>query len=337
MMIEEKRLREILAKFKKIPQVLVLGDIGIDKYTYGDVKRISPEAPVPVVEVSREWSKLGLAANVSDNLLSMGVNSTICGVIGEDKNADLVEDLLENNGLSTWGLIRINDRKTTFKERVVTRAQQICRVDYESKEPIPESTFDSIIDRVKEFSNNHSALIIEDYGKGVINEKLVQDSMAMFKEQGKLVSVDPSRWTPAQYYKGVDLLKPNLTEAVVLVQSLGYRNESDLGRIASILLDKLNLNKLVITLGSEGMALFEKDYAEVKVIPTYSREVFDVSGAGDTAISSICLALSSGASLEESAWIGNLAGGVVVGKKGTATVTTEEIIHQYHRIQEFSS
>jgi rfaE bifunctional protein kinase chain/domain len=333
-MIAENRVKEILTSYQNNDPILVIGDLGVDKYTYGDVKRISPEAPVPIIEVTREWNKLGLAANVSDNLLSMGVKSTICGVVGEDTNADELESLLENAGLSTWGVIRDQNRKTTFKERIVTKSQQICRVDYETKDAMNQEIASRVETRVQEFVANHSAVIIEDYGKGLLSEELIQNTRDIFQAREKIVCVDPSRWTPASFYKGVDLLKPNLAEAIYLVQGLGYQNETDLGTIAEILTDKLSIGSVAITLGPEGMAIYTPDYKEVKIIPTYTREVFDVSGAGDTAIASICTSLVTGATLEEAAWIGNLAGGVVVSKKGTATVTRDEINQQYYRMKE---
>lgn len=324
-MINQKKFSDIISKFSSISPILVIGDVGVDKYTKGRVNRISPEAPVPIVEVYEEWNKLGLAANVSDNLQSLGVKSTLCGVIGDDTNADALENLVEEVGLSTWGLVRDAKRMTTFKERVVTNIQQICRVDYETKEPIAIQTQERILKRVSEFLEMHSAVILEDYGKGFFTKKLTQDLIALSHDMGKFVAVDPSRTTPPEFYKGVDLLKPNQVESEMMAHALGY---SDTGteQIAKILIDKLSLKKLIITLGSEGMAIFdEKENFKMKTIPTLAREVFDVSGAGDTAISTIIASIASGASLEEAAWIGNCASGVVVGKKGTALVNVNEL------------
>ena len=164
-MINEKRFEEILSQFQSLNPVMVVGDVGVDKYTYGEVRRISPEAPVPVLEVSKEWHKLGLAANVTDNLQSLGVASTLCGIIGDDNMGNTFEHLLEEHRLKTWGLVRVSNRSTILKERVITNTQQICRIDYESKENIDEETKSKLLSRTKSLNNNHSALIIEDYGR----------------------------------------------------------------------------------------------------------------------------------------------------------------------------
>lgn len=333
-MINEQRFENILSNFKKIDPILVVGDVGVDKYTYGHVTRISPEAPVPVLEVSREWMKLGLAANVSDNLQSLEVKSTLCGVIGDDSNGNLFESLLEESQLLTWGIIRDSERMTTFKERVVTEVQQVCRVDYETKGPICNDTYYRLKDRFDEFSSSHSAIILEDYGKGLFRKNVVEYIIEKAKESKKLLAVDPSRTTPPQYYKGANLLKPNKAEAQLMVEGLGYHKVSEVEELARILVDKLQLEKIIITLGPEGMGLIDtQNGGDFTRIPTVANEVFDVSGAGDTAISTIVSALACGATLEEAAWIGNCAAGVVVGKKGTALVSQGELITYFDRLK----
>lgn len=324
-MIANDRFESILKQFETLKPLLIIGDIGVDKYTKGAVKRISPEAPVPVVEVYEEWNKLGLAANVSDNLQSLGVNSTLCGIIGNDANGNCLENLLEERGLSTWGVVRCPERMTTFKERVVTDVQQVCRVDYETRTDLAQETFERFSGRVSEFVESHSAVVLEDYGKGLLNEKSLPQIINLFKKNNLFISVDPSRTTNPIHYKGAHLLKPNRLESELMVKQLGY-NESRVDKIAEILFDKLELEKIIITLGAEGMAIFDsKEDKELHIIPTVAREVFDVSGAGDTAISAIASSLACGASLTEAAWIGNCASGVVVGKKGTALVNQTEL------------
>jgi rfaE bifunctional protein kinase chain/domain len=325
-MIKQDRFEKIINEFKNINPILVIGDVGVDKYSHGVVNRISPEAPVPVLEVDKEWMKLGLAANVSDNLQSLGVKSTLCGVIGDDKNADTLEELLEDSGLKTWGLVRDNTRMTTFKERVVTEIQQICRIDYETKEPICNDTYFRLKDRFNEFKDVHSSIIIEDYGKGLFTQTVLEFLISEAKEMGKIVAVDPARTTPPNWYAGATLLKPNQVESELMVKALGYTKKTSVEERAKILIDKLDLEKIIITLGAHGMAMIDtKLDGKFHKIPTVAKEVFDVSGAGDTAISAISAAISSGATLEEAAWIGNCASGVVVGKTGTALVTTEEL------------
>ena len=331
-LISLKRFTEITEKFSSLAPIIVVGDVGIDKYTFGEVKKISPEAPVPVLEVTKEWLKLGLAANISHNLTTLEVQSTLCGVVGEDNNANVFDTLLEDEKLNTWGIVRTNSRPTIFKERVTTNTQQICRIDYESSEYINEETEKKLLARLGEFSKSHSAVIIEDYAKGTLTQNVIAKMIEQFKAENKLVAVDPGRLTPPLFYKGANLLKPNLTEARAMVESLGYK-EKKLETMAQILVDKLALDMLVITLGPDGMALLDvKKHSELTIIPTVANEVFDVSGAGDTAISALTASLLAGASLEEAAWIGNCASGVVVAKKGTATVNLTELHYFYDQL-----
>jgi D-glycero-beta-D-manno-heptose-7-phosphate kinase len=326
MILTQEKFDSIVTQFPSIRPILVVGDLGVDKYTFGEVKRISPEAPVPVLEVSKEWNKLGLAANVSDNLKSLEVASSLCGVIGNDARANLVEHLLEERGLKTWGLVRDPSRHTTYKERVTTATQQICRVDYETKDAIDEEVGRRVLSRILEFSETHGAVIIEDYGKGLFSEALCQKIITAYKEKGLLVTVDPSRSTPPHWYRGASLLKPNRQESHMMVEALGYFKERKLETIAQILIEKLELEKLIITLGPDGMAMLDtKQGGKLRIIPTAANEVFDVSGAGDTAIAAITSALLTGADLEEAAWVGNCAAGVVVRKRGTALCTLEEL------------
>lgn len=330
MKLTPENFEKIVFNFQSLKPILVVGDLGIDKYTFGEVKRISPEAPVPVLEVQKEWNKLGLAANVSDNLKSLEVPSTLCGVIGDDSRANLMEHLLEERGLKTWGLIRDPSRHTTYKERVTTATQQICRVDYETKDFVNDEVMKRVSTRINEFSTNHSGVIIEDYGKGLFSENLCQRIINDFKDKNLLVAVDPSRSTPPMWYKGATLLKPNRLESHMMVEALGHFKERKLENIAEILIDKLQLEKIIITLGADGMAMMDtKLDGQLKIIPTAANEVFDVSGAGDTAIAAISSALISGASLEEAAWIGNCAAGVVVRKRGTALCSKQELRDYY--------
>jgi D-glycero-beta-D-manno-heptose-7-phosphate kinase len=324
----KKRYEEILTGLDQAVAPFILGDVGVDKYTYGEVSRISPEAPVPIVEVKREWFKLGLAANVSDNLKSLGIDSTLCGIIGEDKNASLIESLLEEKQLKIWGLIRAEGRPTTLKERVTTRTQQICRVDYENKEPLDDNLKLKVCDRIEKVGEGLGSAIIQDYNKGLIDEEMVSVIKKKFQSQGKLVLADPSREAHPKTYQGVDLLKPNRVEAYLLTESLGHRTKN-LDEMTKILIEELELKHLVVTLGAEGMALRSVGDSSASIIPTVANEVYDVSGAGDTVIATLTAALTTGASLEEAAWLGNCAAGVVVGKMGTATVTRKELLNFY--------
>lgn len=333
MILTQDKFQKIISAFSTLKPILVVGDLGIDKYTFGEVKRISPEAPVPVLEVSKEWNKLGLAANVSDNLKSLEIASTLCGIVGEDSRANLVESLLEERGLNTWGLVRDKSRMTTYKERVTTSTQQICRVDYETKDQIDEEVTKRIGNRIQEFSDSHSGVIIEDYGKGLFSEALCQRIISTYKEKNLLVAVDPSRSTPPLWYKGATLFKPNRLEAHIIVEAMGYFKERNLETIAKILVEKLALEKVIITLGADGMAMLDtKGDGKIHIIPTAANEVFDVSGAGDTAIAAITGSLLTGASLEEAAWVGNCAAGVVVKKRGTALCSKTELNEYFQNL-----
>ncbi len=330
-LITPERFNTITSNLSSIKPILVVGDVGVDKYTSGVVNRISPEAPVPLLEVQKEWQKLGLSANVSENLKTLGVESTLCGVMGDDTNANVLEDLLEEAGLSTWGVVRCDERPTVFKERIVTDSQQICRIDYESKKPISEDVQKRLLSRINELKENHGALILEDYSKGVLTESLISHLVSEFKERKNLIAVDPSRTTPPSYYKGVSLLKPNHIEAKLMVNLLGYTGEMQVEDLANILVDKLELEKIIITLGPRGMAMLDTlGDGKLHMIPTVANEVYDVSGAGDTTISLLVACLEAGASLEEAAWIANCGAGVVVGKVGTATVNLEELQNYYN-------
>jgi rfaE bifunctional protein kinase chain/domain len=334
MILTQDKFQSIIDSFSKLSPILVVGDLGIDKYTYGEVRRISPEAPVPVLEVSKEWNKLGLAANVSDNLKSLMVASTLCGVIGEDSRAGLVEDLLEERGLNTWGLVRDKNRMTTFKERVTTSTQQICRVDYETKDQVDDETLKRVTARIQEFSQTHSGVIIEDYGKGLFSEELCQRIISIYKEKNLMIAVDPSRSSPPSWYRGATLFKPNRLESHIIVEALGYFKERNLETIAKILVDKLQFEKVVITLGPDGMAMLDtKGDGKLQIIPTAASEVFDVSGAGDTVIAAITASILSGATLEEAAWVGNCAAGVVVKKRGTALCSKEELSEYFQNLR----
>lgn len=329
--VEEKRFVEIINKFEGIDPILVLGDVGIDKYTYGEVERISPEAPVPVLTVQKEWLKLGMAANISHNLKTLQVDSSLFGIMGEDENSKYLENLLEDEGLKTWGMVPLEGRKTTFKERVLTGVQQICRVDYETIRPLSQDEFEKVKTRISDLYEGHSAVIIEDYAKGAVSGDLAKWMIDFFGSKGILVAVDPGRKVPAVTYKGAGLIKPNKKESFELAESLGCYS-TDPKEVAKVLSGELDIKNVVITLGGEGILIYEADRPnESKIVPSIKTEVYDVSGAGDTVISLLTSSLVAGASLEEAAVIANCGGGVVVAKKGTATVNQKELTQYFKR------
>lgn len=327
--ISRERFFELVDRLKQLPPVIVVGDIGIDKYTYGEVRRISPEAPVPVIDVDREWTKLGMAANVSHNLISLGVRSSLCGVVGDDANARVLEKLMEESGIGPEWIIKDGRFTTILKERVMTKSQQICRIDYESLKVITPELEGLVAGRVERLFETHGALILDDYCKGIVSKGLIAKLVEMGRSSGKIVAIDPGRTTPPTYYRGATILKPNYNEARAMVTALGYHEDSP-AKMAEILIEKLRLEMLIITLGGEGMALM--DSRGSKIIPTVATEVFDVSGAGDTALSLITIGLLAGGTLEEAAWLGNCGAGVVVGKSGTATVNIDELRRRYDTV-----
>jgi rfaE bifunctional protein kinase chain/domain len=305
-------------------KVLVLGDVGIDRYTIGSVDRISPEAPVPIVFVEDEQHKLGLAANVADNVMVLGGVPLLVGLIGRDRRGSDFKDLLDEEGISSRYLIQDTTRKTVLKERVVSASQQLLRVDYESLHELSAKTEKAVIAKVKSLLKKVDAVVLEDYAKGLVTDKVAHEVFSAARAQGKLVSVDPNTKSSLSLYKGATVLTPNTKEAEKL-SGIEIRDEAALVEAGRKILKQTAAQYVVITRGKDGMAIFSAKSPIIKLIPTYVKEVYDVSGAGDTVIAVMTLALCSGANIEEACILGNLAAGVEVGKRGTATVTPEEI------------
>ncbi len=316
------RLKNLLQRFAG-RRILVIGDVGVDRYTIGVVERISPEAPVPVLRVEEEKLKLGLAANVADNVQALGGHPLLIGAVGEDRAADDFRRLLKASGIPHGHLISDPTRRTVLKERIVTERQQLLRVDYESLHSIDSEVSGRLEKRIVALMGKCDAVVIADYVKGLLSKKVFQRIFAEEKRRGVPVIVDAKR-TDFAFYRGANLLKPNLKEAETL-SGLRIVDEATLLEAGSRILERSGAKALIITRGKEGMAIFRAGVREVQLIPTYTREVYDVSGAGDTVITVLALALSVGATLEEAATLGNLAAGVEVGKRGTATVTQDEV------------
>jgi rfaE bifunctional protein kinase chain/domain len=313
-------------------QVLVIGDVGIDRYTMGAVERISPEAPVPIVRVQDEQLKLGLAANVADNLKVLGADPLLCAVIGKDRAADDFKDLLKKVKIPHQFLVADAARRTVLKERIVSDRQQLLRVDYEDVHPVGKKLEAQIFSQIQKALKNADAVILQDYAKGMISKAFAKKIFEASARAGSAVAVDPNLKTPLDFYRGAFILTPNRMEAEALT-GIKITDGSSLAEAGHRLLAGTDAPHGVITLGKEGMALFERGRFEADVIPTFAREVYDVSGAGDTVISVLTLALTVGASVHEAATLGNLAAGVVVGKRGTATVTPEEILEYAEQIR----
>ncbi len=321
--LDKKKLDKIL-KFFKGRRILVIGDVGVDRYTLGKVERISPEAPVPIVCVQEEKLKLGLAANVADNVKALGGVPLLTGVIGKDRSADDFKHLLKGAGIKTSNLVVDPSRRTVLKERIVSERQQLLRVDYESQTGVASKVQGLLLKKIRETIPVCDAIIVEDYAKGLLGKDFVKEIFYLAQKSKKTVAVDPNLKTPIDFYQGATVLTPNTKEAEKL-SGVSIVDEKSLIQAGTVILKATSADFVVITRGKEGMAIFTHASSTVKWIPTYAREVYDVSGAGDTVIAVLALALSVGASIEEAAILGNLAAGVEVSKRGTATVTPDEI------------
>jgi len=308
-------------------KVLVIGDVGVDRYVTGKVERISPEAPVPIVNVTREFLKLGLAANVADNVCALSSKADLVGVIGEDRGAQDLTNLLKEAKISVAGLVKDGRIRTTLKERILGENQQLLRIDYETARTVHAVTERIILNRVQKLIRHCDVVILEDYAKGFFTPGLFRDIFTAAKNAKKWVAVDPNGKTPLSWYRFGEgtLFKPNLKEAEQLT-GLKIKDEATLKVAGSDLLKKTGASSVVITRGKDGMAIFQKGSRGVVHVPTFVREVYDVSGAGDTVISVLALALAAGASTEDAAIVANLAAGVEVSKRGTATVSQDEIL-----------
>lgn len=323
--IDRNKLCSIVEKFPG-GRILVVGDIMLDHYIWGKVSRISPEAPVPVVNVTRENLLLGGAANVVNNITSLGGHALIAGVIGHDEHGRSIVHHLRENNVITDGLIVEEKRPTTIKTRIIAHSQQVVRFDREVKEDIAENTQRLLLEYVEKHLNEGvNAIILSDYCKGVVTRRVVSEIVAMAGERGIMVAVDP-KVPHFDYYQKVDILTPNTDEASAGAR-IDIADDSSLLAAGKAIMERLQSRSLLITRGEHGMSLFEGD-GKVTSIPTVAQEVYDVTGAGDTVISVLALASAVGASLIDASILANFAAGIVVGEVGTAVVTPEQLIHR---------
>jgi len=307
-----------LLKGKKI---LVIGDIMLDKYIWGEVFRISPEAPVPIVHVTKETYVPGGAANVANNIVSIGGEAYVCSVVGQDRSGKVLIEELEKRGIKTEAIIEDTSRPTIQKIRVMGGRQQLLRMDKENSAYINEETEQNVIDKLKMLLDSMDAVVISDYAKGVVTEKLMENIRKYCFETKKPVIVD-GKPVHKSWFKDLTIITPNTNEAIEM-SGIVIKNDGDVTSAGKKLMEELNTNVL-ITRGEKGMTLFEKS-GNVTNIPTKAREVYDVSGAGDTVVSIMSLALAAKIDLVNAAHLANYAAGIVVGKLGTATVSIEEL------------
>jgi len=300
--------------------IMVIGDIILDEYIWGDVSRISPEAPVPIVEVKQETKLLGGAANVVNNIAALGGKTLLCGVIGDDRVGQEIIDRVNMLNLVADCITVEPGRKTSIKTRVVAHNQQVVRFDRESIQELRPESITSILDFIKERLHIINAVIVADYGKGVVSSGLMKGLRQLVRNSDIIVAVDP-KTNNFEYYQEIDVITPNHYEAG-LFNRVKIIDEETLVQSGKFVLEKLNCRSALITQGKDGMTLFESS-GEISHIPTVARKVFDVTGAGDTVISALCLGLASGMDLKSSAIISNFAAGIVVGEVGTSTVKAQ--------------
>ncbi|MFQ5736974.1 MAG: D-glycero-beta-D-manno-heptose-7-phosphate kinase [Thermodesulfobacteriota bacterium] len=315
-----RRAQSIIKRFPQV-KVLVIGDLIMDHFIWGKVRRISPEAPVPVVEVTSESLMLGGSANVVNNIHSLGGGSLVTGVIGDDDDGSKLVAALKAKGISAAGIIADRLRPTTTKTRVIAHNQQVVRFDREKRDKIDRASTARVLGYIKKAVRKAGLVVISDYAKGLITAPLVEQVVSICSGAGVPVAVDP-KVEHFSYYRGVTIVTPNNVEASV-ASGVEIDDEVSLHRAGEALFGRLGCKALLITRGEHGMSLFEP--GSETHIPTVAKEVFDVSGAGDTVIGTLALALAAGASFREAAVLANFAAGVVVGKVGTATLTPAEL------------
>ncbi|MDP2688911.1 MAG: D-glycero-beta-D-manno-heptose-7-phosphate kinase [Deltaproteobacteria bacterium] len=315
-----KRAQSIIKRFPDV-RVLVIGDLIMDHFIWGKVRRISPEAPVPIVEVTSESLMLGGSANVVNNIHSLGGRSLVAGVIGRDDDGKKLVKALKAKGIPGDGIIVDAMRPTTIKTRVIAHSQQVVRFDREKKDKIDSASTGKVLAYIKKAVRSSDLVVISDYAKGLITETLVGEVVSVCAGAGVPIAVDP-KVEHFGYYRGVTIVTPNNLEAS-LASGVEITDDASLHRAGEVLFNRLGCEALLITRGEHGMSLFEPGYETH--IPTVAKEVFDVSGAGDTVIGTLALAMAAGASFKEAAVLANFAAGVVVGKVGTATLTPAEL------------
>lgn len=318
----ERVLQDILVTLSG-KRVLVIGDVMLDEYIWGEVQRISPEAPVPVVEIRRRTFVPGGTANAAANVVSLGGRAWLGGVVGRDHQAATLCETLKQCGIDADGLVSDDTRPTTTKTRIVAHGQQVVRVDTEVRAPLRSELEEAILRWVAHRLTDADACILSDYAKGVVSARVAEECIRMARQGGKPIVVDPKG---AQYakYRGATLITPNVREAEQALHC-AIDGDADMENVGQRLVALLAGTAVLITRGSQGMTLFREGSRPVH-IPAAARTVFDVTGAGDTVVGMLAMALAAGASLEQAAHLANRAAGHVVSKVGTATVTIQELL-----------
>jgi len=319
--IDKSYLNKGINNFRK-SMILVVGDIMLDRFIWGNVSRISPEAPVPVVEVEHETVMLGGATNVVNNLVSLGGSVMMCGVVGNDPPGKEIISRLDELNVDTGGIAIEGDRPTSVKTRIIAHDQQVVRYDREKKISLNPKTTKGFLDFIDEKKENLSALIVSDYGKGVISRQLMDGLKSITSDCNFPITVDPNVKN-FPLYKDVTVITPNHNQAGEIA-GIEIINEEDLKKVGKKLLHNKKCKALLITRGKDGMTLFEQE-GRVTHIKSIARKVYDVTGAGDTVIATLTLGITGGLDLKSAAYLSNLAGGIVVGEIGTSTLNIDNL------------
>lgn len=322
--IYKERIKEIINNFKG-KTIAVVGDVMLDRYFWGSVSRVSPEAPVPVVDVDRELYHMGGAANVAANLNSLGIKSILCGIIGNDEYGRIFKDLVKENDIDPKGLFIDNNRPSTVKTRIFGNNQQIVRLDIERTTELPDEGEKFILKTIQN-SEDISAIIFCDYNKGALSDILIREVIRHSKNKDIPVFVDP-KFENFFTYRNVTLLKPNKKEVEDAIGKQ-IRSEEDVINAGKYLIEKLRCENLLLTLGSGGMRLFESN-GDISTVQTQARHVADVSGAGDTAIATFAASVVGGAEVKEATTIANVASGIVCEKPGIVSITKQDILGSF--------
>jgi len=319
--IAETRLTELLAGMNG-RRIAVLGDLMLDRYIWGSVNRISPEAPVPIIDMGEEQARLGGAANVARNIKTLGGEPFLIGVIGADNSGKQLFEIIRECDFSTDGVVVDGTRPTTVKTRVIAHNQHVVRIDREMKTDVSHIIQSKILDVLRQNMNSLDAIIIEDYNKGVVVKNLIRQVIALANEHGTCIAIDP-KFNNFFEYKNVTVFKPNRNE---VEEALGTRlqTEEDILAAGRVLLQRLEAKNVLLTLGERGMTLFETGGA-ISQVSTKAQNVADVSGAGDTVIATLAMALAGGATVREATTLANFAGGIVCGFVGIAPIEKEDL------------
>ncbi|MDH4038007.1 MAG: D-glycero-beta-D-manno-heptose-7-phosphate kinase [Candidatus Krumholzibacteria bacterium] len=317
-----ERVLEYVGRFSRAT-VAVLGDVMLDRYFWGDAERISPEAPVPVVHVTRRSKRLGGAANVAANLRALGLSTELISVRGADREGRELARMLGRREIGTAALVEARGRTTTEKVRIIARSQQVLRADFETDEPLAGAVADAVYDNVARLADTADALVVSDYGKGVVVQDRLAGAIAAWRDRGKPVLVDP-HIPHFAWYRGVTLITPNAREAHAAA-GIDYRRGNDPAALAFDVLKRMGLDALLVTRGEDGMSLYYRESQQVH-IPTVAKQVFDVTGAGDTVIGVLAAGLATGVDMLDAVVMSNQAAGEVIKEVGTSTLSAAELV-----------